>query len=64
MLPGVRPSISLASPDGEHLLAAARVALDGDDRGLAGDDALALHVDEGVGGRPEIDREIVREEAV
>ena len=49
--------------DGEHLLAAARVALHRDDRGLARDDALALDVDERV-GRPEIDREIVREQAV
>ncbi len=49
--------------DGEDLVAAAGVALDGDDGGLAGHDALALHVDERV-GRPEVDREIVREQAV
>ena len=49
--------------DGEDLVAPARVLLDGDDRGLARDDALALHVDEGV-RRAEIDREIVREQAV
>jgi len=48
---------------GEDLVAAARVALDGDDRGLARDDALALDVDECVRG-PEVDREIVREQAV
>jgi hypothetical protein len=49
--------------DREHLLPAAVVALHGDDARLAGDDALALHVDER-GGGPEVDREIVREEAV
>src|SRR5207244_11916458 len=49
--------------DGEDLVAAARVALDGDDGRLAGDDALALDVDERVCG-PEIDRQIVREQAV
>ena len=64
MLPGraAEHLLGLAA-DGEDLVAAARVALDGDDGGLAGDDALALHVDEGV-RRPEIDREIVREQAV
>src|SRR5205814_1149139 len=51
------------APDGEDLVAAARVALDGDDGRLAGDDALALDVDERVYG-PEIDRQIVREQAV
>src|SRR6185295_20129307 len=51
------------APDGEHLLATAHVALYGDHRRLARHDALALDVDERV-GRSEIDRKIVREQAV
>src|SRR6185437_15429359 len=51
------------APDREDLLAAAVVALHGDDRGLAGDDPLALDVDER-GRCAEIDREIVRKQAV
>ena len=45
--------------DREHLLAAAPIALDRDDRRLAAHDAPPLDVDEG-GGGAEIDREIVR----
>src|SRR5690606_13519915 len=51
------------APDGQHALTAARVALDGHDRGLAGDDPFALDVDERRGGT-EIDRQIVGEQAV
>ena len=44
-------------------LPAARIALDRHDRRLARHDAFALHVDEGVGSS-QVDREIVREQAV
>ena len=60
MLPGVRPSISLAS-------LADRLDLAGDpvdrhDRRLRDDDALALGVDQRVRGA-EVDREVARQEA-
>src|SRR6185295_4369743 len=51
------------SADGEHLLAAALVSLNRHDTGLARDDALALDVDQRRRG-PEVDREVVAEEAV
>ena len=58
MLPGVRPSISLAScADG---LDASVDVVERHDRRLADDDALAARVDAGVGGA-EIDGEIVGE---
>jgi peptidyl-prolyl cis-trans isomerase D len=61
MLPGVRPSISLASaPTASTLAAAAGVLLHGHHRRLVADDALALDVDQRV-RRPQIDRQIVRE---
>jgi hypothetical protein len=60
MLPGTLPSMALASwPDGLDDLLAVRAAFvaDGDDRGLVEHDALAAHVDQGVGGA-EVDGEI------
>ena len=63
MLPGRAPEHLLGlGADGEHLAAAARVLLHRDDGGLVADDALALHVDQRVGGA-EIDGEVVREHA-
>ena len=59
MLPGVRPSISLASR-ADRLDAAVHL-VDGDDRRLVDDDALAARVDAGV-GRAEIDRQVAREQ--
>ncbi len=64
MLPGVRPEHLLRLlADRQHLLAAARVLLHRDHRGLVGDDALAADVDERVRG-PQIDGQIAREEGV
>ncbi len=51
------------APDREHDVDPARVFLDRDDGWLTRNDALALHVDERVCGA-EIDRKIVREQAV
>ena len=64
MLPGVRPSMFLASvPTASIFLPPRRrLVADRDDRGLVEDDALAAHVDEGVGGA-EVDREVVGEVA-
>ncbi len=62
MLPGrAAEHLLRLGADGEHAAAAARVLLHRDDRGLVADDALALDVDQGVGGA-QIDRQIVGEE--
>ena len=49
--------------DGQNALPTPRVGLDGDDGGLARNDATTLHVNQR-GSRAEVDREVVREEAV
>ena len=65
MLPGVLPSIALASwPTAWMVFLPLRAAFlaDRDDRGLVEHDALAAHVDQRVGGA-EVDREVGREVA-
>ena len=63
MLPGVRPSISFAALPTARTLSGPRPSFDdGDHARLGHHDALALRVDERVGGA-EIDREVVREPA-
>ena len=65
MLPGVLPSICLASrADRLDRLLAVRAAFlaDRDHRGLVEHDALAAHVDQGVGGA-EVDRQVAGEVA-
>ena len=60
IVPGVRPSMRLASiPTGVHLAAA---LVDRDDRRLGEHDAAPAHVDERVGGA-EIDRHLAPAES-
>ena len=61
MLSGVLPIISLASSPTARTLRTPFIDLHRDDRGLAGDDALAADIDDRVGGA-EVDGEVARRE--
>jgi hypothetical protein len=56
-------ALASATDGGDALRAAgAAVLADGDHRGFVEDDALAAHIDEGV-GRAQVDRQVVGEQS-